>query len=320
MHGRFRGLLPLQQCGLDGLPAAQPNRRRERQRHLGLDRPADRQRIRHHGPHERDLVRGHQRPGEPCVPRQSGPARNHFQVDLAGYQGPCRPRFRRQRGEQQRDAGLRPDAVAQRRVAAGHVHRDCLVQRLSPRAQYRHQRRQRLRLWCGHQQLFGRPPHGGYQHADRPGFGGLFQRRRVYPRRPMRELSRPRPRPPRRRDLLQLEHRHAHRRGRDEQGRPQSIVKDGLCRGQLYPPRLADRGPRPFSDGRRGGRNVVRAQHADLYLGRVEPRRPVAYRNVYGLHAGDRPTTNTSRAITPISRTTAPGCAFSTSATSPTAT
>ena len=104
-----------------------------------------------------DFVRRHQRPGEPGLSRQFGPARKHLFVDVARHQSLRRPRFRRQRGQQQRDAGLRPDAVAQRRVAAGHVHRDCLVQRLSAGAQYRDQRRQRFRLRRGDEQLFGRP-------------------------------------------------------------------------------------------------------------------------------------------------------------------
>ena len=237
---------------------------------------------------QRHRVRRRHRPRQPDLPGQ--PADAHEQLLVARHQGVREPRVHRQRGQRPRHAGVRPDAAAQRHHAADlRQHR--ALQQLWQRAQHRHQRRHGFRLRRRHD-----PPCAGGLHMvdisnpTAPTFAGCYGADGYTHDAQCVIYSRPdlAPFPPRQRDLLQLQRRHAHDRRRHRQGQPGAARAPALFGQWLLAPGLADRGSPVFSARRRAGRTELRSHDANPTFLTSATRRSVPDRAVQQLGGGHR--------------------------------
>ena len=180
--------LPLQERRPAQCPAAGPDGRWQRQRHLGLDRPVLRQGVRDRRPHQRHRVRRRQHAHRAEVPGQ--PAVQRRQQLVARHEGLQGPRVhRRRRHQRPRHAGLRPHPAADHHDAAD-AHGGRAVQGVRPGAQHRHQRGDRVRLRDRLQHVQRRPAHGRHPHAEAAEERGLRRSGRVHARQPVRDLPR----------------------------------------------------------------------------------------------------------------------------------
>mmetsp|Transcript_109922 Transcript_109922/g.311016 ORF Transcript_109922/g.311016 Transcript_109922/m.311016 type:complete len:301 (+) Transcript_109922:197-1099(+) len=189
----------------------------ERKRHLGLDRHLHGEGVRARRAQARHGLRRHLAAGPADRRGQDAPA--DIAQLVARHQGLQRPRLRRERGEWQWHAGLRPHEAP-----AGGGEPNLPARRpLQPdqqRAQHRDQRGLRDRLHRGRERrqrrrrVQRRPAHGGHFKSPGPRVRRLLLRGRVHARRPVRHLRRPRCGTPRQGDLLLLQRGHGDDRRR----------------------------------------------------------------------------------------------------------
>ncbi len=128
LRRRLRRRLPMLERRPLRADAARHLRRRQHQRHLGLDRSADRQGIHPARAQQRHRLHRRQRSRGADLPRQA--ADPFDQLAVAQPQGLRQLRLHRQRSRQPRPAGLRPHPAAQRGESAGHLPGDRPLQRL----------------------------------------------------------------------------------------------------------------------------------------------------------------------------------------------
>ena len=168
-----------------------------------------------------------------------------------------------------------------------------MVRQLRSRPQYRCQRSVRVclcgRLAPGHPAVRRGPAHDRHAQSADADLCRLFQRGRLYPRRPVHQLRRARCGFRRTRSLLRRERGHADHRRCHQQGQPATVVAQRLRRIGLYAPGLADRRPPSFPHRRRARRAERRPQHAHLRLGRAGSRGSASRVLPRRCHGRDRP-------------------------------